>query len=186
MNPDMPDISEPDKSSACAKRSVEALHRYLDGDLSFVQQPELFEHLASCKACRRTMDSVLAFRRMSRQEYLALPPTADEVFFERLTRLKQLTEKVDRSEDRNPLWNRKRSVSLGSALTLAGFVFLIGLLVPMPARTQYATTLIQLEVERVQFEPSDSIVIESPIYHWVDGITVEAVRTVRELSDQTY
>ena len=182
---DKPNISEPSKSSACTEKSVHALHGYLDGDLSFVQQPELFEHLASCKTCRRTMDSVLAFRRMSRQEYLALPPAADEVFFERLTRLKQLTDKVDRSEDRKPLWNAKRSVSLRSALALAGIVFLIGLLVPMPARTEYATALIHLEVERVQFEPSDSFLIESPIYNWVDWVTVESARTDVELPDQT-
>ncbi len=185
MTPDRPNISDPSTSPVCAKKSAEALHRYLDGDLSFVQQPELFEHLASCKTCRRTMDSVLAFRRMSRQEYIALPPAADEVFFERLARLKLLTNQVDRREDRKPLWNVKRSISLRSALALAGVVFLVGLLVPMPARTEYATALIHLEVERVQFEPSNSMIIESPIYNWVEWVTVESDRTDQDQSDQT-
>jgi len=162
---------------------MEGLHSYLDGDLSFVKQPELFEHLASCKTCRRTMDSVLAFRRMSRQEYIALPPAADEVFFERLNRLKQQNDQVNRSADRKPLWDAKRSISLRSALALACIVFLVGLLVPMPARTDYATALIQLEVERVQFEPSDSIIIETPIYYLGDGIMVEATRIDQETSD---
>ena len=183
MAADSPNISDVPESSVCSKTSLHAIHRYLDGDLPFVQQPEVFEHLASCTTCRRTMDSVLAFRRMSRQEYLALPPAADEVFFKRLARLKELKEQVDRGEDRRPLWNARRSISLRSALTLAAVVFLIGLLVPMPARSDYAAALIQLEVERVQFESSDSIVIESPIYYLVDGIMVEATRLEEDGAD---
>ena len=180
-----PNISNPE-GSACSTNSNEFLHRYLDGELSFDVQSSLFEHMADCEICRRMMESVLAFRRMSRQEFLAYPPAADDVFFERLAKLKKQSDQVNREYDRKPLWNASRSISLRSALALAGVVFLIGLFVPMPSRTDYATALIQLEVERVQFEPSDSIVIESHIYHWVDGITVEAVRTGSQESKETF
>ena len=131
------------------------------------------------------MDAVLAFRRMSRQEYLAIPPAADEQFFERLAALKKRSDKYDRAEDRKPLWSAKKSISLRSALALAVVVFLVGLILPMPARTDYATALIQLEIERVQFEPSDSIVIQSHIYHWIDGIVVEAARNELETPQET-
>ena len=183
--PDNPNISDT-QGAACSLDGSDVLHRYLDGELSLDVQLELFEHMADCEGCRRMMESVLAFRRMSRQEYLAYPPAADDVFFERLALLKTRTEQVDREEDRKPLWNSRRSISLRSALALASIVFLIGLLVPMPARTDYATALIQFEVERVQFEPTDSVVIESPIYHWVDGITVEATRADSQVPRETF
>ncbi|GMQ80954.1 MAG: hypothetical protein BMS9Abin05_0383 [Rhodothermia bacterium] len=173
------------EDSACSKKSSEILHQYLDGELALDVQSSLFEHMADCESCRRMMESVLAFRRMSRQEFLAYPPAADDIFFERLAKLKKQSDQIDREEDRKPLWNAKRSISLRSALALASIVFLIGLFVPMPSRTNYATALIQFEVERVQFEPTDSVVIESPIYHWVDGITVEAVRTDSQVPDET-
>jgi len=161
----------------CVGGKLDALHAYLDGELPIREQSALFEHLASCTACRRTMDSVLAFRRMSRQEYLALPPSADEAFFERLAHFKKLSDQHDRHEDRKPLWNARRSISLRAAVFLAAVVFVIGLILPMPARTEYATALIQMEVERVQFEPSDSVVLVSHLYHILDGPTVEADRS---------
>ena len=163
--------------SFCSGSSPEKLHAYLDGELSIKEQPVLFEHLAGCSECRKSMEAVLVFRRMSRQEYLALPPSADDAFFKRLAHAKKLSNRYDRSEDRKPLWNIKRSVSLRSALIMASVVFLIGLVLPMPARTGYATALIQMEVERVQFEPSDSVVLVSHLYHMIDGPTVEADRT---------
>ena len=174
------------KDSTCSTNSNEILHQYLDGELSLDVQSSLFEHMADCENCRRMMESVLAFRRMSRQEFLAYPPAADEVFFKRLAKLKKQSDQVDREGDRKPLWNAKRSISLRSSLALASIVFLIGLFVPMPSRTDYVTALIRLEVERVQFEPSESIVIESHIYHWVDGITVEAVRTDSQGPEATF
>jgi anti-sigma factor RsiW len=163
-------------ATSCAGLDPDTVHAYLDGELSIGEQPALFEHLAGCRECRRTMDSVLAFRRMSRQEYLALPPSADEAFFERLARFKKLSDQHDRGEDRQPLWNARRSISLRSAVFLAAVVFFIGLVLPMPARTEYATAMIQMEVERVQFEPSDSVVLVSHLYHILDGPTVEADR----------
>lgn len=173
-------ISGPGRG-ACPEQSTEALHRYLDGDLSVSEQPGVFEHLASCSDCRQMMDSIMAFRRMSRQEHIVLPPASDDTFFQRLAKLKQLSERIDRSSDRAPLWSARRSISLRSALALIVAVFLFGLMVPMPARTNYARPLIQLSVEKVDFSTSDSVVIETPIYVYY-GLTVEAVRPP-EISD---
>jgi len=165
----------PTGKSPCTDGRMEALHAYLDGELAVKDQPALFEHLAACPGCRRTMDSVLAFRRMSRQEYMALPPSADETFFQKLAHLKEVSGRFDRSADRRPLWSARRSISLRSALLLAAVVFAVGLVVPMPARTEYATALISLELERVKFEPSDSVYLISHIYV-MDGPTVEGSR----------
>ena len=81
------------------------------------------------------MDSVLVFRRMSRQEYISLPPAADESFFARLAHLKSVNDNVDRSADRAPLWSARRSVSVRAAIGVAVGVFLFGLMLPMPERT---------------------------------------------------
>ena len=154
------------------------LHSYLDGDLSVGRQPLLFEHLASCDSCRQVMDSVLAFRRISRQEYISLPPAADDAFFKRLAEQKEMSERIDRTSDRDPLWNTRRSVSIRSALAVAAGVFIVGLLLPMPSRTSYTQPLVQLSAEKVDFTNSDSVVIETPIYIYVDGPTVEAARNL--------
>lgn len=175
-----------DGDSLCNRVGSEFVHRYLDGDLSFRDQPDLFVHMADCQSCRRMMESVLAFRRMSRQEFLAYPPAADDVFFERLSSVKKMSDKVHREKDRQPLWNARRSVSLRSALALASVVFLVGLFLPGPDQNGYATALIQMEVERVQFEPSDSVVVESHIYHWIDGVTVEAVRGLEDAPKEAF
>jgi hypothetical protein len=164
------------ESGGCLEQTTEALHHYLDGELPVSEQPRVFQHLASCAECRQLMDSVMSFRRMSRQEYIALPPASDDAFFSRLTQQKELSERVDRAADRDPLWKARRSVSVRSALAIATVVFLFGLMLPMPARTSYTQPLIHLSAETVDLSNSDSVVIESPIYFYVDGPTVEAVR----------
>jgi predicted anti-sigma-YlaC factor YlaD len=152
------------------------IHRYLDSDLPVAEQPDLFEHLANCEACRDTMDSVMAFRRMSRQEYISLPPVADEQFFTRLAQLKSQNEKIDRSSDRAPLWSARRSVSVRAAVALAAAVFLFGLMLPMPDRTTKNAPLIQMSAETVDFGTSDSMIILTHIYTYIDGPTVEGDR----------
>jgi len=177
-----PHIVDSSPSHSCDEEPFEILHEYLDGELSVGEQPRLFEHLAACDSCRQMMDSVLLFRRMSRQEYISLPPATDEAFLKRLAQQKELSERIDRSSDRNPLWNARRSVSVRAALALAAGVFILGLLLPMPSRTNYSQSLIQLSAEKVDFSNSDSVVIETPIYIYLDGPTVEANR-ISELEE---
>ncbi len=166
----------PETGVECPVWELDALHQYLDGELSFARQPDLFAHLSDCCECRRMMESVMHFRRMSRQEYLALPPSADEAFFERLAHQKERGARVDRESDRRPLWDSSRAITLRSALFMAAAVFLIGLLVPMPSRTDYGAPLIQLEVERVKFNPVRFRSQESVIYYWYPGLEVIADR----------
>ncbi len=185
----VPHSSDSSLEHSCPAETSETLHQYLDGELPVSEQPGLFEHLASCDPCRQMMDAVMVFRRMSRQEYIALPPATDDAFFKRLAEQKQMSERIDRLSDRAPLWNARRSVSLRSALALAVGVFTLGLLLPMPSRTNYTQPLIQLTSEKVDFTDFDSVAIktpifltENPIYIFLDGPTIEASR-VSEADD---
>ena len=154
----------------------EDLNLYLDGELPIERQGPLFEHLASCSACRARMDSVMEFRRLSRQEYITVSPAVDDAFLERLARLKKSNERFDRREDRRPLWNARQSVSVGTAVLAIVAVFVIGLMLPMSGDPGAAQPTVQFVEERVEFEEAPSEVRESPIYVFVPGLTVEADR----------
>jgi anti-sigma factor RsiW len=158
------------KSNECGQ--VHDLHLYLDGELPLNCQVSLFSHMSGCGSCRSLMESVLTFRRMIRQEYVSIPPVADDTFFSRLADLKMRDSRVNRDEDRNSLWNLSRSVSLRVAILAAVAVFIVGLLFPTPLRIEYVTPLIKTEVERVKFPVEESI-----MYVFYPGIDVVANRT---------
>ena len=157
----------------CAASWEEALNRYVDGDLSFEEQPALFAHLSACATCRRTLEAVLAFRRMSRQEPLAVPPAADDVFFQRLDQIKHRTERVDRDAVRRPLWTLRTPVSLGMAAAVAFFLFVAGLLVPLQLADPDPSTFVTGVMEEVEFEAPPP---PEPVYVFYPGLTVEATK----------
>jgi len=167
-------VNEDGSLSDCCPN--EQIHQYLDNDLPISEQPALFEHLAACSDCRDMMDSVLVFRRISRQEYISLPPAADESFFARLAQIKSVNDSIDRSADRAPLWSARRSISVRAAIGVAVGVFLFGLMLPMPERTIRNAPLIQMSAEMVDFGTSDSMIILSHIYTYIDGPMVEGER----------
>lgn len=107
------------------------LNRYVDGQLAVERQATLFEHLAGCASCRQQLEAVLTFRRMSRQERLAVPPAADETFLERLSQRRQADrDSASRTTDRKPLWLWQAPVSLRAAAAALMLVFMVGLLLP--------------------------------------------------------
>ncbi|NNF03587.1 MAG: hypothetical protein HKN17_03890 [Rhodothermales bacterium] len=163
-------------SGASADVFEEDLNLYLDGELPSERQELLFEHLAACSACRARMDSVMEFRRLSRQEFISVSPAVDDSFLERLARLKKSNDRFDRQEDRRPLWNARQTVSVGTAVLAITAVFVIGLMLPMTGDTHTAEPIVQVVEERVQFEDAPSEVRESPIYVFVPGLTIEADR----------
>lgn len=154
----------------------EDLNLYLDGELPVDRQGALFEHLANCTECRARMDSVMEFRRLSRQEYITVSPQVDDAFLERLARLKKSNDRYDRTEDRRPLWSARRSVSVGAAVLAITAVFVIGLMLPVAGEPGTAEPTVQFIEERVEFEDIRSEIRESPIYVFVPGLTVEANR----------
>lgn len=153
------------------------LNLFLDGELPTERQQALFGHLSDCADCQHIMDSVLAYRRMSRQEILVPSPAADEGFFKRLARLRVVGSQHDRLLERGPIWRERRSVTIRTASMAVAAVFMIGILAPgMVGSTE---PVVSIEMETVDFtEPIDTgrdvTVRQSYIHVFYPGITIEA------------
>lgn len=157
----------------------EALNLYIDGELDFDRQAALFAHLSTCACCRRTLESVLTFRRLSREEPLVVPPAVDDAFFKRLASHRESHENVDRAAERRPLWQSRAPISVRTGVAAAVIVFLLGLLVPTNidstvARFQPAVVGMQ---EFVELRP---VAADRPpsetLYVFYPGLTVEAAK----------
>jgi len=164
------------QTAGCNPEQLEAVNLYVDGELHSKDQPALFAHLAVCSHCRQTLEAVMKFRRMSRQEYLTVPPIADDVFFERLARLKETSGLVDRVADRSPLWQARRAISLRSAVLVGAVLFLVGMMVPLHAPPPVQDTRVKGEEEVVQFQPIEVNTRETAVYVFYPGLTIEAQR----------
>lgn len=170
----LPALNDP----SCGTAMEEALSLYVDGELSLEAQPILFAHLASCEACRRTLAGVLEFRRLSRQEVIAVPPAVDDAIMERLAKRKSALDRVDRAADRRPLWQARTPVSLRAAAVVALVVFFLGLLIPHRAAPPAPTTSeVQGEEERVRFQ--ERIRVAEAVYVIYPGLTIEAFKAAR-------
>ncbi|MBO6577312.1 MAG: zf-HC2 domain-containing protein [Rhodothermales bacterium] len=154
----------------------DALNGYLDGELQVAEQPTLFVHLAECASCRGRMDSVMSFRRIAREEYIAVPQQADERFMERLADLKERVDKVDRAGDREPLWQSRRSVSLGTTVFMAACLFVLGLYLPRFTAGDAAAAIVA-EQEMVDLE-SPVFGVMNTVYVITPGVTVESARLI--------
>ncbi|NNE70321.1 MAG: zf-HC2 domain-containing protein [Rhodothermales bacterium] len=170
------------KHSHCIAPAVEQplieerLHGYLDGELDLDSQGPLFGHLSECASCRSSMDAVLAFRRVAREEYIAVPQAADEAFFDRLADLKERSERVDRAGDREPLWQARRSVSLGTTVLMAACLFILGLYLPRVSATE-STFGVVGEQEMVDLD-APLFGVMNTVYVITPGVTVESARLV--------
>ena len=144
----------------------------MDGELPFSRQPALFSHLADCADCRYTLNAVLAFRRMSRQEVLEVPPAADDAFFKRLDAVKRRGA-PDRGSARRTLWQVRTPVSLGVAAIAALTLFLAGLFMPVQSTRAGAEVVVQGTVERVDLSRQ---VRSEAVYVFYPGLVVEAAK----------
>lgn len=167
--------------------ALEALHLFLDGELTVAKQPDLFTHLATCNECRTELEGVMKFRRMSREETLTVPPSVDVAMFKRLQKHKHAMRQIDRASDRRPLWNTKTAVSIRVTVVTAMLVFLTGLLIP--GNTQEVLTQdVQIPIygqegivtgtdEFIEFANLDLRSNTSTVYVFYPGLTVEEDRT---------
>ena len=166
--------------ASCGAATEEALTLYVDGELALEEQPALFAHLATCAACRRTLAGVLEFRRLSRQETIAVPPAVDDAILGRLAKRKTALERVDRAADRRPLWQARAPVSLRAAAVVALVVFCLGLLLPHPATPpppSPPTSEVTVEEERVRFQ--ERVRVAEAVYVIYPGLTIEAFKAAR-------
>jgi anti-sigma factor RsiW len=152
----------------------DTLNRYLDGELLLGQQPELFSHLAVCSSCRASMDAVMSFRRIAREEYIAVPQSADERFMDRLADLKVRVDSVDRAGDREPLWQSRTSVSLGTTVFMAACLFLLGFYVPRIGDSPAPSVMVTGQQEMVDLD-APVFGVMNTIYI-LPGLTVESPR----------
>lgn len=151
----------------------EDLNLFLDGELPLDRQEGLYEHLAGEKRSRAFMDHVMLFRRMSRQEFMDVPPAVDDAFFKRLDALKSSGQRVDRFEEREPLWNSRKPVTVKAAVAAVLAVFMIGWFLPLLEGGDETAFLAQ-EEERVAFDIQQTRVMQSYIYVFEPGRTIEA------------
>ncbi len=155
--------------------ALEALNLFMDGELALDDQGPLFGHMADCVQCRRQLEHVMRFRRMSRMEHLAVPPAVDDAFFKRLDAHRITSTRVNRSEDRRPLWQSATPVSFRAALIVALVVFLTGLFLPSnngqnAARGYVIGTDETTEFPDMHLSPGAAVTV----YVFYPGLTVEA------------
>jgi anti-sigma factor RsiW len=161
----------------CSGSFEEAMNLFVDGELPFDRQPALFAHLVACDDCRRMMDSVMRFRRISRQEHLAVPTAVDDLFMKRLAHQKETSLRVDRAADRSPLWHARTPVSLRTAAAVAAVVFVVGLLLPAKRPSAPPANLVNGLQERVEFlDRQASPLLREAVYVFYPGLTVEATK----------
>ncbi len=149
----------------------EAIHLFADGELPLDAHADLFARLSISKDARELLDSLLAFRRMSRMESLAPPPSLDLAL---MARLKETQRAQQKRRDRAPhpgIWGRSVRMNV-RAMTLCAMVLLaVGSLVPMrtPAEPPRVVRMTPPSADADGMAMSANYII-------TDGVTVEADR----------
>ncbi len=150
----------------------ETLDLYLDGELPWTREADLFRHLSTCVTCREHLNGVLAFRRITRDEFVDVPPWADDRLLSRIEEHRRGVERTARLHARDSLWTARTTVSVRS-LVLALGVFLLSLAV-MTELTDNGRGYVYFEQEYVRFDAG--IPGPSEVYVFYPGLTVEAER----------
>jgi anti-sigma factor RsiW len=170
-------ISTTSGAAPCGSAIETLLTLYVDGELASSEQPRLFTHLSTCPDCRRSLEAVMRFRCIVREEHLVVPPAADDAFFKRLARHKHVRDTAARPPERISIWRTRTPVSLRSAAALVVVVFLVGLLTPVHNSDPVAPVLrwVVAEEERVDLTNHDARYREqSAVYVFYPGLTIEA------------
>lgn len=148
------------------------LDLYLDGELPLSRESSLFRHLSDCSECRDYLNGALAFRRISREEFLEVPPWADDRLLARIENIRQMEEQTARLHARDSLWSARATISVRSLVLVFGAVLLSAVL--LSGLGEESPGYVVIEQERVRFDQTRSIVSE--VYVFYPGLTVEAER----------
>ena len=156
--------------------ALQALNEFLDGELDANDQSALFAHLSECELCRKELEGVMTFRRLSRVEHLMAPPALDAALFKKLQKHKAIATRIDRAEDRRPLWNIRRTVSVRATILTVLLVFMMGLFYPTVEKSELASSgYVTGSDEIIEFPDSDTSVWHTrTLYVFFPGLTVEA------------
>lgn len=150
----------------------EMVHLYADGELPFEQHAALFAQLAADAEARLLLESIMQFRRMSRQEGFAVTPAMDAAFMQRLARKRRTMPRTERAPARRSLWQRRTRLTLRSATLLALMLLLVGFFGARPTASQAPQPVFERAVESL----SESPVVMSAQYVFSPGVVVEADR----------
>lgn len=148
----------------------EMIHLYADGELPFGQQGALFAHLAADEDARHLLESVMQFRRMSRQETFPVTPAMDAAFMQRLSEHRRGPRRPRQAPATTPLWQKRARISLRSATLLAIVILLLGVWGAQD-RSDAPARAAQV-LPAVEEEP----VVMSAQYVFTPGVVVEAER----------
>lgn len=156
--------------------ALHALNLFIDGELTGASQPALFKHLSICASCRRELDGVINFRRISREENLLAPPGLDQAMFKRLNKHKTIMTHIDRAEERRPLWNMRTHITLRATILTALMVFMTGLLMPHEVNQKMANKgSVTGSDELIEFFDGDLAPANTrTLYVFYPGLTIEA------------
>jgi anti-sigma factor RsiW len=170
MNGPAGDIGAGDQAlSACWN---EDLDLYLDGELPSFREADLFRHLSVCVECREHLNGVLAFRRVLRDEFVDVPPWADDRLLARIEEQRRVSERTSRLHARDSLWTARATVSVRS-LVLAFGIFVVSLAV-LASLKDGARGYVYFEQESVRFDEASRL--GSEVYVFYPGLTIEAER----------
>jgi anti-sigma factor RsiW len=160
-----------------------SINLFLDGELAFEDQADVYRHLADCEDCRRYVDSLLVVRRIIREENLSVPPQVDEAFFERLAAHKSaVTEAVERSNRR--FRRREQLPKISRALTLGAIAALIvGGVITTSGESPAPGGEVVGEEELVNFPRYAPLLRDQgAVYVFYPGLTIEAENWVEPAS----
>ena len=157
---------------ACGPGREEAVNLYADGELEAAEQPGLFAHLAACSGCRRHLEAVMAFRRMSRCESLLVPATVDAGLMKRLD---AVTHRRPENTARS-LWAVPLRIGFGTAAAMVAVVFLLGAGLTA-GRSHPRTASITAHQERFEPQAVNTFWRVEPVYIFYPGLIVEAEKS---------
>lgn len=162
----------------------EALNAFVDGILSTDDQVTLFEHLAGCTQCRSELDAIMTFRRISRQEYISVPPAVDDEFYKKLAAHK--SQDINQSDVDRSVLAANVPMSLRTIILAASVVFLIGFFIP-GNMTSADTKVVETRQERVNLASTSatSSMLEA-VYVFYPGLTVTADQLPEEVERSFY
>lgn len=160
-------------SRGAAQCDVPDVDLYLDGELPSNREADLFRHLSSCGSCRAYLNGVLDFRRASRDEFVNVPPWADDVLMARVEAQRRSTARTARLHTRDPFWSASTTVSVRTAVLLLCAILVSTFL--FAGSHKGDAGYVYFEQEYVRF---DNLWQQagSEIYVFYPGLTIEAER----------
>jgi anti-sigma factor RsiW len=156
--------------SLCSETDVDL---YLDGELPASREADLFRHLSICSWCRDCLNSVLSLRRINGEEYIVVPPWADDALLVRVDKRRREGRRTAQLHTNQSFWSTRTTVTIRSVIVVAGVVLVSAayLTNQLASSSAYVT----VEQEHVRFiDPMPPL--RSEVYVFYPGLTIEADR----------